>query len=289
MGANGGPDTSDWRARMAGDDTKVLERLSRYKSEQDAGKALVEAQNKLSERAKPLGINEQSTPEQIAEYRKAVDVPDVPKDAKDEAYAEAYGLKLPEGVDVPPAMLGAFAKQMNSKHIPKAHVQAAVGEFAKIQTAVQEHVTKTNVTKSREWKMALQEELGPREYEGQLEAADSWLQSEFRDDRDTLEALLNAQMPGGGLLKSHPWFIKLIAKQAMGAGYTDRIIANSLEAGGKSLAQQQQEIEALMFTDRAAYDRAAAPGGKLDSIIKARMSRGELDENGNENRRRRAN
>ena len=40
MGGNGGPDTSDWRAQMAGDDTKALERLARYKSPQDVAKAL---------------------------------------------------------------------------------------------------------------------------------------------------------------------------------------------------------------------------------------------------------
>lgn len=287
IGGNGGPDTSDWRAMLAGEDAKALERLARYKSPADVGKALIEAQTKLSQRSEAPKLSDQSTPEQIAEYRKAFDVPEVPKDAKDEAYAEAYGLKLPEGVDLPPAMLGAFAKSMNAKHVPKSVVQTVIGEYAAIQKGIAAQAERQIVEKRKEWQNSLRDEVGSKEYDGRRAAASAWLQQQFDGRENDLNAILTAQLPGGGLLGDHPFFFNLIAEKAMGAGFTDRIEGAAMESTGKSLGQQQQEIEALMFKDKAAYEAAAAPGGRLEKIIQLRVSRGELDENGNEVRRRR--
>lgn len=248
-------------------------------------KAFLEQRTKLSQRAEAPKLTEDSTPEQVAEYRKAFDVPEVPKEAKDEAYAEAYGLKLPEGVDISLAMLGAFARQMNSAHVPKATVQKVVGEYAKIQQAMAQKVEQTIAEKRKEWTGQLKDELGHREYDGQLEAARTYLKKEFEGREDEMTSLLAATLPSGGCLGDHPWFIKLIAGKAMGAGFTASIEANTLESGGKSLAQQQAEIEALQFKDPAAYNAAS---GRYEKILAARVARGEVDELGNEVRRRRS-
>lgn len=283
MGANGGP---DWRAMLAGEDAKALERLARYQSPTEVTKALIEAQTKLSQRAEPLKVGETSTPEQIAEYRKANDVPDVPRDAANAAYADAYGLKLPEGVDLPPEMLGAFAKSMNAKHVPKSVVQQVIGEYATIQKAMSGQIEKIATEKAREWQNGLRDQLGSKEYDGQLNAATKWLASEFKDNPTELQNILGAQLPGGGKLGDHPWLFKLVAEKAMGSGFTDRIEANAMESNGKSLAAQQQEIESLRRTNRALYNDPSTQD-KLKQIIKGRLSRGELDEYGNEVRPRR--
>jgi len=286
MGANGGPDTSDWRALLAGEDAKAVEQLSRYQSPADFLKAHNELRGKLSQRAEVPKIGEDSTPEQIAEYRKAFDVPEVSQDAKDEAYAEAYGLKLPEGVDVPPALLGAFAKQMNSAHISKGVAQKVVGEFAKIQLAVQQRTEQINVEKRKAWTNELRDKWGSKEYDGRIAAAKGWLQEQFKDNPEGLQRIASYQAPDGGLLGDDPFFIEMFAEKGMGAGYTDVMQANAFESGGKSLAEQQREIEALMFTDTQAYNEASKPGGRYEKIVQMRMSRGELDEHGNEQRRR---
>ncbi len=288
IGANGGPDTSDWRALLAGEDAKAVEQLSRYQSPNDFLKAHNELRKTLSQRAEVPKLSDTSTPDEIAAYRKAFDVPEVSQDAKDEAYAEAYGLKMPEGVDVPPALLGAFAKQMNAAHISKGVAQKVVGEFAKIQLAVQERAEKINVEKRKEWTNALRDQLGAKEYDGHIAAANGWLQDQFKDNEDGLHRLLTYQAPDGGLLGDDPFFIKLFAEKGMGAGYTDMLQANAFEAGGKSLGDQQREIDALRWSNRQAYDEAMAPGGRYERIIQLRLSRGEIDELGNERQRRRA-
>lgn len=276
---------------LAGEDTKALEAISRYQTPADLTKAFLEQRAALSKRSEPLKITENSTPEQIAEFRKLSDVPDVPQDAKDLAYAEAYGIKAPDGYDlgeVEKSMLGQFAKQMNAAHVPKGVVQKVVAQHFEIQKSLAAQAEAIAKDKAKEWQGKLRDEIGSREYDARRTAAAAYLQQQFADNPDELSNILGAQLPGGGRLGDHPWLFNIVAEKAMGAGFTDRIEANALEAGGKSLAEQQREIESLMFKDRAAYDAAAAPGGKLDKLIALRQSRGELDEYGNESKRRRS-
>lgn len=274
---------------MAGEDVRALEVVSRYKAPGDLMKAFLEQRTKLSQRAETPKISDTSTPEQIAEYRKAFDVPDVPKEAKDAAYADAYGIKPPEGYELGETekqMLGAFAKKMNAAHAPKAFVQKAVAEHFEIQRATLANAGKIADGKAKEWANALRDEWGHREYDGRLAAANAYVQQRFSDRPEAWESLRLAVLPDGGRLGDHPEFIKMLVDSAMASGFTDRIEANAMESGGKSLAEQQREIEALMFSNPAVYNEAAKTGGRLDKIIGARRSRGELDEHGNETRRR---
>ena len=58
MGHNGGP---DWRAMMAGEDTKALERLSRFKEPGVGRKTYRELGGKLAEGAEPLKLAENAS------------------------------------------------------------------------------------------------------------------------------------------------------------------------------------------------------------------------------------
>jgi hypothetical protein len=78
----------DWRKEITGGDEKALKTFERFSTMQDAGKAYLEAVNKIrsGELAKPLPAN--ATTEQVAEWRKANGIPEKP---------EAYFEKLPNG------------------------------------------------------------------------------------------------------------------------------------------------------------------------------------------------
>ena len=251
---------------------------SRYETPAQFGKAYRELRGKLSQRAEPIKMPDENTaPDDVAAYRKAFDVPDVPKEAKDEAYAEAYGLKLPEGVDVPAPLLGAFAKQMNSAHVPKATVQKVIGEFGKIQQAVQAHAAKLDETKRKEWHNGLRDKWGSKEYEGRIAAANSWLDDKLGRDSEEKSRLLSFRAPDGGYLADDPFFVELFSQLGMEAGHTDMIQANAFESGGKGIIEQIQEIEALMFKDPVAYQNAQP---RLRSLTSAGIAKGLLDEQG---------
>jgi len=286
LGDNGGP---DWRAMLAGEDTQFVETLARYKTPTDFGKAFQEQRAALSKRAEPARLAPDASPEQLAEWRRNIGLPEVKGD-KAEEFMAAYKIELPKGYEASETekgLIADFAKQAYDKGWNTGEVKGAVDFFLQQQSAMQQAVNRVAVDNQKQWQMALREELGPREYEAQQAAASAWLQEKF--DGEELQNFLHAQLPGGGYLGDHPAFFKLVSQLAMGDGYTDRIVGNTLESStGKTLAQQQSEIEALQFTDRGAYDAAMKPGGRMDQILGARIARGEVDNDGNEVRRRRA-
>lgn len=274
---------------MAGDDAKALEALSRYQSPKDVGKAFIEQRAALSKRAEPLKLADNATPEQVAEYRKGLGVAEVAKDAAPEKFIEAYGIKMPEGyqmTEVERGMVGDYAKwAYDNGHSPR-EVRAATDFFFRQQAANTQALNKINVDKQREWASQLRGEFG-KDHDAYLAAGETYLNSIFQNDADAKNAFLNARLPGGGLLGDNPVFVKMMTELAMKNGLTDRIEANALETGGKSLEQQQTELEGLRWSNKELYDSPKTQAS-LEKIISLRLSRGEIDESGNPIRKRRA-
>lgn len=274
---------------LGGEDASAIERLSRFKEPGDLWKSYRELEGKLSKRAEPVKFPENATPEAIAEWRKNIGVSEVGKDAKPEQFLEAYKIKAPDGYqmsEVEKGMVSDYAKlAYDQGHSPR-EVKAAVDFFFQSQAASTQALNKLSVDFQKSEQNAWRDQIGSKEYEAQVGAATAWLQDQFKEKPEQMNDLLNARLPNGGKLGDSRWFGELLAKQAMGDGYTDRIEANAYEANGKTLSQQQRDLEALQFKDRAAYNEASKPGGQLDKIIQLRISRGELDEMGNEVRKR---
>lgn len=269
---------------LAGDDAAALELLSRYKSAQDAGKALVEQRKELSKRAAFAPLAADATPEQIAEHRKAYGVAEVAADAKPEAYLEALKIKFPsdyEMSEVEKGALGDYAKHAYDVGADPRVVQQSVDFFLRTQAANSQALQKQIVDMRTEWQQGLKKELGS-DYDATIAAASHQVRQLAGDDA-TLAALVNAQLPGGGLLGDHPVFVRAMADLAMQNGFSDRIEANSYEASGKSLEQQQLELEGLQRTNPELYN-APATQARLEKVIGLRFSRGEIDEMGNKRR-----
>lgn len=285
MGGNGGP---DWRAMLAGEDTDAIKDLSRYQSPTELLKAFKEQRAALSKRAEPVKLGDNPTPEQVAAYRKAQGVPEIAADAPPEKIAEAYGIKPPEGYEMSSTekgMISEFAKTMYGKHAPPALVKEATDYFFKQNAAMAQAVRKDTSEKAKTWKNSLIDRHGTKEYEAQQAAASTYLRNEFKDNPDEMANILNAQLPGGGVLGDHPWFFENLAKQALGAGFGDRIEANAMEASGKSLAVRHSELVKLYHTDRKLYN-APQTQAELLKVVSLRQSRGELDAQGEEIKRR---
>lgn len=286
MGHNGGP---DWRAMLAGEDAKSLETLSRFKEPGEFLKSHNELRAKLSERQAPPRLADDATPEQIAEYRKGLGLPEIGKDAKGDDFLKAYKIEAPKGYDlsnVERGMIEDYAKASYAAGHSPREVKASVDFFFKQQAATLQAINKVAVDKQREWQNVLRDKLGAKEYDAQQASAESWMKQQFADNPEEMGNLLRAQLPGGGYLGDHPWFFEFITKQAMGDGFTDRIEANALESNGKSLMQQRDEIEKMQFTDRARYNSPEVQA-RLDKINGGLLARGEIDDLGNPVRKRR--
>lgn len=275
---------------MAGEDAKAIEALSRFKEPGDFLKSYNEQRAALSKRAEPVRLGDNATPEQVAEYRKGLGLPEIAKDAKPEAYQDAYKIKAPEGYqmsEVEKGVLSDYAKLAYEQGHSPREVKAATDFFFQQQAASTQALNKIAVDFQKAEQNAWRDRVGSKEYEAQVGAATAWLQDQFKDNPDDMAALLNARMPNGGRLGDSRWFGELLAKQAMGDGYTDRIEANAYEANGKSLADRQRELEGLRRTNRESYNDPKTQN-ELKRIIEMRQTRGEIDEFGEEIKRRRA-
>jgi hypothetical protein len=279
-GAAGESQASDesWRNMLSGGDENLGKELARYKSATDVGKELLRQKQELSKGPRILTLSKDAKPEQIAEYRKAYGVPET---------AEGYDIKAPDGYQAPAAesaLVAQFAKTMHAQHAPPGTVKSAVDFYRQATAQQMQAMNKADVDRKTEWQSSLKTEFG-KDYEPYVASANAYLHQHFEDNQDGLRELVNARLANGGKLGDNPVFIKMMVDGALKAGLTDRIEASDIEnAGGKSLAEQQADIEKLQFKDRAAYN-AAQP--RLDKIIKARLSKGEIDDHGREMRRRR--
>ena len=129
------PDGNDWaavRTRIANGDEKVLNRLSRYGTLDEAIKAGVEAQNKIAAgMAKGAKVpTSESTEAEIKAYREANGVPDTPKD---------YKIELPDGfvlgeADQPVA--DAFVEVAHKHNLPPAAVNEIIAKQLEYQNSV---------------------------------------------------------------------------------------------------------------------------------------------------------
>lgn len=277
--AANGNEPADWRARFAGDDTKALEVFARYKTEADLGKAFLEQRAALSKPKALPTLDDKSTPEQVAEYRKTFGIPDSP---------DGYKIASPDGYqisEVEKGMLSEFAKAMHGKNAPPAAVEAATAFFFQAQQQNMAALNALDVAKQKEWLKEIEGTFG-KDFDGMIAGGEAYLNKAFAGNDELKGEILNARLPGGGKLGDNPAFIKMVTDLAMANGFTDRIEASAMESGGQSLAAQQAAIEKLQWTDTAAYNEASKPGGKLDKIIQLRMARGEIDEMGNERKRR---
>lgn len=275
-----GDEPASWRQAISGGDEKMLETLSRFKTEADFGKSYMELRQKLSQGPSLPTLPENATPEQIADYRQAIGAAETPDQLR-EALVAPEGYEISE---VEKAMIGDFAQEMHAANIPVEHAKAATDFFFKAQAADMQAANQLDIDRAKEWQMSHEKELGS-DYQTILSSAEAYLTNRFGDNAEAKQELLNARLPGGGRLGDNPAFINMVADLAMQNGYGDRIEANEIEAaGGKPLAQQVAEIEKLAMTDRATYDLPQTQK-KLQRLIELQLARGEIDEWGNPKRK----
>lgn len=193
----------NWRDLIAGNDAKFKERLTRFT---DPGKLAESYRNlevKLSSgQYKPV-INEKSTPEEIAAYRKSAGIPDTP---------EGYLEKLPEGYvigeeDKP--LYTKFAEKLHAKNVDPSVFQDIVDMSLEMVEQNQNDI----ITAQTEYKEATRHQLyqdwGPGEYKININAVANWLQGAPEDLREALEG---AQLADGNLMFNDARFLKFIAQ-----------------------------------------------------------------------------
>jgi hypothetical protein len=256
----------DWRARMAGDDDKLLGFLGRYQSE----KAFVEAAKKDRETARSkLGgkLPENPTDEDLAEYRKQNDIPDDPK-----GYLDKLSDGLVIGDDDKPALEKVLAKA-HAAHASPAVANAFIEGYYELldeQAATQSEAVAAN---KRENDDALREEWGP-DYRRNVNATDAYLA--------TLPAEVSGAIVGGTDDKGMPLganadFIKWLTGMALEANPLGTVVPGAGANQASAIADEMKAIEDFMRTNRSAYNKDEAKQARYRELIEAKL---KLDKKG---------
>lgn len=254
------PAGDDWRARLAGDDDKLLGFLGRYTSE----RAFVEAAKKDRDAVRnkaAVKLPDNPTDEELAAYRKEMGIPDKP---------EGYLEKLPDGLvvgDDDRPYVDTFLAKMHGTNAPKGAVDAALSAYYEIveeQAATQSQAA--NVAKNESIE-ALREEWGP-DYKRNLNAMHAHL--------DTLpEAVANVFKngigPDGLPVGYNAEVLKWLAAQALEANPLATVVPGAGANQASAIADEMKQIEEVMRTDRARYNRDDKMQERYRTLIDANM------------------
>lgn len=235
---------ADWREKLAGGDAKKLEFYKRYASPAALGDGALAMRSKVATGELKPTLPENATPEQVAEFRKANDVPDKP---------DGYMEKLPEGMVIgekDKALWSDFAKDMHEANMPKGVMTHVLAGYHKIAEKVAAERAESDKAFKIESDDVLHAEWGG-EYRGNLGTVMNFMNATFGED--TANNLLGARLADGTPLANNPAVLKALLQSATDAGHTNVVVHGATGDIGKDIASRKAEIQKLMGDQSSEY------------------------------------
>ena len=204
INGSAGVDWAGVREKAAGGDDKILKRLSRYGTVEEALRAGADAQNRLNATKSLIRPDDKATPEEIKAYREANGVPET---------VDGYKVELPEGTvlgDEDQPAVDAFLKVAHENHIPPKVANAIIAQQLQLQQEAYEAQAQADETARIEGGQALKEAWGqeaPANYNLLMGMLDGALPG-VKDN------LLGARLADGTLLANSPDVLKFLASTA---------------------------------------------------------------------------
>lgn len=255
------PDDFDWRTHFTGGDDKLLKLAGRYQSPKALVEALGQLRSKLSSGKVIEPLGEDSTDEEKAAFRKALDIPDS---------ADAYLEKLPDGLvigdDDKPAV-DTFVAAMHEANAPRAVTNAALKAYYDIvDQQAAEQLNQVSAAK-KTCEDALREEWAqPGEYRRNENILVNYVSALPEPVRDAFDKGLDANgVPLGYNPAIRQWLVARalednpIATVVPGAG------ANQTEAISAEIAALEKKME-----NRREWFRDEAGQARYQQLIEAR-------------------
>lgn len=254
------PANDDWRSTLAGEDKTLLGFLGRYHSKDAALKAWKQQHDDIraGKYVKPLG--DDASDEDKAAWHKMLGVPE-----KVEGYLENLPDGLAIGDDDKPAV-DTFLAKMHEAGAPKAASDAALQAYYAIvedQAAAEVEAIDNHKAQAIE---ALKDEWGP-EYRRNINIINNYMTG-LPDD---VQAAISGGRGADGMpLASSPAVLKWLAGLAMEANPVATVVPGAGANQASAIADEIAQIENLMRTDRAAYNRDSAKQARLRELYDAR-------------------
>lgn len=234
------PPVVDWRSTLP-EELRSEKSLESFRDVAALAKSYVETKKLVGQRVDLKPPTKDSTPEQIATWRKALGVPDTP-----DGYLQA-GVVRPElaaSGEWDEAAESAFLDLAHKNHIPPGFVNATLQFYAKLEADKQAASSRSRQAVAS----ALRTEWGPN-YAASLGRANRALQEFGGDEMVTLGR--ETRLADGSLLGDHPALIKTFAKIGnvlveSGAMDPEGIAAGmSADDAREAIKKKQAEMKAL--------------------------------------------
>lgn len=247
----------DWRAKVAGEDAKVLERLGRYASPGEVAKALIAAQEKIrSGELKPtLGKN--ASAEEVAEYRKSLGIPEE---------AGKYDLDLGGGLVVAEEdrpLIDTFLEAAHRTNQTPDQVKAGLRAYYEITEAAEAERTRRDEETRGTAEDALRTEWG-QEYRPNVNRITQLLDKVL--DVDAKAEFINARLADGTPVFNHPGILKALVGLALIDNPSGVVVPGG--GGEKTVNDRIEQIEKMMGTK--AYTSNEAIQKEYRDLIEAR-------------------
>jgi hypothetical protein len=250
----------DWRERMAKGDTKKAERLKRYTAPDAVVDALISVQNRISAGELRSNLPKNATPEQVAAWRTENGIPEAP---------DKYDLKLDNGKalnteEMP--NLKSFLEMAHSQNYTPAQVKEAAKWHMEWLDSIAEQQTEKDKSLAVEATVALKTEWG-RDYQENMNRIHGLMDLAPQDVR---EQLLTGRLADGTPIGSSPGVLKWLADRARAEDPSGTITGTKGGDTLQTVGDRINEIETMIRTNRAAYNRDIGVQQELRSLYESR-------------------
>ncbi|MBA8905512.1 MULTISPECIES: hypothetical protein [Aminobacter] len=245
-----------FREQLAGGDAAMMKQLERYRSTDEISKAFREGYRNAKNGGRQVELTEKSTPEDVKAYRAANGIPE---DAAQYPGAFREGFEV---TDADRAILSDFKAAMHERHVPPKVAAAALDWYQDFAATQAQELNAQLAKVAGDTQKTLRSEWGG-DYDGQIGAAQELMRAHLGDDG--FGQMMGLRLMDGSRLQDNLGFVKMMA--TIGADYygSTAILTGDIEATGKTLEAQQQELLALRVSDPEKY-KSDAVQGKLTRI-----------------------
>ena len=240
------PAPKDWaalRTEIAGDDDKLLKRLSRYSSVKDVTDALIAAQNKIASGTLKSALPADPTPEQLAEWRADNGIPESP---------DKYDTALPDGMTIgefDKPIVDNFVKQAHELNLTPDQVKSTLAWYFKDQEQQVAELRQADAAFTTESTEKLREEWGS-EYKLNMNLVDGLLSQLPENGKDLL---MGARLADGTPLGSNPKVLRFFANLAREVNPVATVVPGSGTNAAQAIESEMANIQKLMGDRTSEY------------------------------------
>lgn len=250
---------TNWREDYSKEDAKKLEKLQRYASPEAALDAMFAAQHKLSSgELKPV-LKKDATPEQVAEWRKAHDVPETPG---------KYELK---GVSIDDNEKPMF-EELFKTGFEANMSNGQMASIAKTWGTIREKAFEIQAEKDKALAVTAEDSLRA-EWGTEYTRNKNLIHALFdgQGSAKLKDAFLTGRLADGTPIGSSPAALKMLLGVAMVANPAGVVVSGGGANSMQSVEDEIAKIQKVMREDRPAYNRDVKMQQRLMDLNAAQL------------------